>query len=305
MNTRIKRILAIGVLLFVGFSCSDDNPVDENVSVISLDKENANTPFDKYLNEIYTKPYNINFLYRWSDIEADMNYSLVPPKYDKTVQMANLIKYFFLDVYEAVAPKNFLKQYCPKMMLMIGSAGYRNDGSSIVGNAEGGLKITLYDINNLNPHNVNKLFDDYFRTIYHEFSHILHQNIDYPNDFDKISEKEYKSGSWNSAWDGRWPKDKAISALKKGFVSTYASKEPNEDFVELIAEYVTDTEEQWNKLLEDAGDEGKLIINKKISIVKTYLNEVWQIDLDKLRAELQSKAKNLDKVNLDNINKLK
>ncbi len=69
--------------------------------------------------------------------------------------------------------------------------------------------------------------------------------------------------------------------MKKGFVSTYASKEPNEDFVELIAEYVTDTDEKWNKMLESSGDEGKLI--------------------DKLRAALQSKVEKLNELDLDNI----
>ncbi len=305
MNTIIKEILIIGVLLFFGFSCYQDDLIDENISVVDLDNEASHTKFDKYLEAKFTQPYNIDYVYRWNDNEADMNYSLVPPKYDKAIQMANLIKYLFLDVYEAVAPKNFLKQYCPKMILVIGSAGYRTDGSSIAGNADGGLKITLYEINKLNPSNVNKLFDDYFRTLYHEFSHILHQKIDYTNDFDKISEQDYKSGSWMTAWEGRWPKDKDLSALKRGFVSTYASKEPNEDFVELIAHYVTSTEEKWNKTLEKAGTdgaEGKEIILKKMNIVRKYLNEVWKIDIDKLRAELLKQANKLNTIDLNNIN---
>ncbi len=119
MNTIVRKIVAISILLFVGLSCSDDNGIDKNISVISLDKEKSNTQFDKYLAEVYTKPYNIEFLYRWSDTEANMDYSLVPTKHSKAVQMANLIKYLFLDVYDEVAPKNFLKQYCPKMIMLV------------------------------------------------------------------------------------------------------------------------------------------------------------------------------------------
>lgn len=301
MKSILKNIIAVSVLSLLCFSCSDNNEVDKNVSVINMEKENKSKQFDKYLTEIYTKPYNINFLYRWSDTEADMNYSLVPPKEIKAIQMANLIKYLFLDVYDAVAPKNFLKKYCPKMIMLVGSAGYRTDWSSIAGNAEGGLKITLYDINSLNPTKVDKLFDDYFRTMYHEFSHILHQKIDYPNDFDKISQNDYKSGSWQTAWDGKYQKDRELSALKKGFVSTYSSKEPNDDFVETFAEYVISTEERWNKTLEEAGEEGKAILLRKISIIRTYFLEVWQIDIDKLRAELQSKVEGLDKIDLSQI----
>ncbi|WP_406649298.1 substrate import-associated zinc metallohydrolase lipoprotein, partial [Ornithobacterium rhinotracheale] len=107
--------------------------------------------------------------------------------------------------------------------------------------------------------------------------------------------KDYVGDSWNEAWKG------SESSLSKGFISDYSSKEPNEDFVELIAHYVTFTPQKWDETLEKAGAEGKEKLQQKIEIVKNYMNTVWKIDLDRLRNEVLSRATNLDNVDLDKI----
>ena len=47
----------------------------------------------------------------------------------------------------------------------------------VLGTAEGGKKITLYNVNDLNVKKINieKLNNYYFETMHHEFAHILHQ----------------------------------------------------------------------------------------------------------------------------------
>lgn len=281
------------VVLVVAFSSCDDDDPNTDVSVISLEKGEMND-FDKYLEKIFIEPYNIEFLYKWEDVESDMNYQLVPATYENSIKMANLVKYLCLDSFEEVAPDNFLKQYFPKMFMMVGSAAFRNNGTMVLGTAEGGLKITLYNINNLNVTDIEMLYEMYFRVIFHEFSHILHQTKDYSTDFDKISSTEYVGDSWNDAWE-------AGESLTAGFISDYSSKEANEDFVELIAHYITNTEESWAAKLEPAGDSGKAILNQKMTIVKSYMSEVWSIDMDDLREAITSRAAKLDEQDLDNI----
>lgn len=281
------------VMIFILGACSDDNDPNTDISVISLEKGEKND-FDKYLDNIFTEPYNIQFLYKWEDVESDMNYQLVPATYENSVKMANLVKYLCLDSYEEVAPDGFLEKYFPKMFMMVGSAAFRNNGTIVLGTAEGGLKITLYNINNLDVTNIDMLYRMYFRTIFHEFSHILHQTKDYSTDFDKISSTKYVGGSWNDAWDGK-------SSLEAGFISDYASKEANEDFVELIAHYITNTEASWLAKMNSAGASGKPILTQKITIVKSYMKEIWSIDMDDLREAIQTRAAKLDEQDLDNI----
>lgn len=273
-------------------ACQEDD-IDNSKSVITIDGSVENE-FDKYIQHIYTSPYNIKFLYRWEDIESDMNYALVPADYENSIKMANMVKYLCLDAYEAVAPKNFLKRYFPKMIMMVGSPAYNNNNTMVLGTAEGGLKITLYNINNLNVDDTEQLFKYYFRTIFHEFSHILHQTKDYTTDFDRISATEYVGDSWSDAWEKK-------SCLEAGFISDYSSKEANEDFVELIAHYITKDTSTWAEMMDAAGAEGQAIINQKMEIVSSYLQEAWSIDINALRAEVLSRTEKLGEQNLDNI----
>ncbi|RXQ92931.1 hypothetical protein EO244_10660 [Ancylomarina salipaludis] len=298
---KIKYWLLATAMVFAFGACSEDDEPNPNVTVINMDNGEQND-FDKYLEKTFVDTYNINFIYKWEDVESDMQYALVPAKVENSIKMANLIKYLCLDAYEEVAPEGFLKKYFPKMFMMVGSGGYRNNGTMVLGTAEGGLKITLYLINELDVTDVQRLYSHYFRTIFHEFSHILHQTKDYTTDFDKISATDYVGGSWNDAW-----KDEGDETIKqderwsKGFISDYASKETNEDFVELIAHYITNTPESWEAKLVTAGDTGRPILEQKITIVKSYMKDVWKIDMDALRAAIQTRAEKLDEQDLDNI----
>lgn len=283
----------IAIIMVAVGACTEEDGPNPDVSVITVESKTQNA-FDKYLDEIYRKPYNIRFMYKMEDIESDMDYQLVPALYENSITMANLVKYLCLDAYEEVAPDGFLEKYFPKMIMMVGSPAYRNNGTMVLGTAEGGLKITLYNINNLDVTNAAALYEYYFRTIFHEFSHILHQTKDYSTDFDKISATDYVGGSWDDAWASG-------ASLEAGFISDYSSKETDEDFVELIAHYITNTEESWAVKMEAAGENGSAIIGEKMAIVKAYLKQVWDIDIDELRASIQMRGSKLGEQDLDKI----
>ena len=67
---------------------------------------------------------------------------------------------------------------------MIGSPSYNPaSGTETLGYAEGGLKISLMNANHMSIYNIEDLNEKFFKTMHHEFSHILHQTIEYPQDF--------------------------------------------------------------------------------------------------------------------------
>lgn len=304
-KTNLKKAFGISFLismLVVVVACTKDSKPDEEKTVIT--KTVDNSEFGKYLNTNFTDPYNISFLYRWEDVESDMNYTLVPANYENSVKMANLVKYLCLDAYDAVAPNDFLKKYFPKMIMLVGSWSYQNNGTIVLGTAEGGLKITLYGINNLNTDfskstTLPMLYHYYFRTIFHEFSHILHQTTDYSNDFRTITSSDYVGDSWSS------DENTLDQALKKGFISRYSRKETNEDFVELIAHYITYTDAEWNDALTKAakdGAQGAKLINQKMEIIKNYMLQTWEMDLDALKKGISTRAGNIRNIDLTKIN---
>ena len=284
----MKKILRIFALTCVLSACNAD-PLDP-VSVID-DPSGIENSFDKWLYENYTAPYNIRFLYKMKDIESSISYTLSPADYTKSTQMARIVKHLCLEAYDEVTgSKDFVCQYFPKMFHLIGSAAYNSDGTIVLGTAEGGMKITLYMVNDVDVENVEMLNYYYFHTIHHEFAHILHQTKSYPVEFEDLSGIYYVQDSWvyNTAY------------LSQGFVTAYSSKEPNEDFVEVISTYITNTQEYWDSLVESAGEVGGPIIESKLSVCRNYLLKSWGIDIDELRTVIERRSSELGSLGLEN-----
>lgn len=268
-------------------SCSDDNLDKESIFQDSKVKEND---FDKWIYKNYTLPYNINLMYRLQDIESNHDYSLAPADYDNSVILAHIVKYAWLEAYDEVAGVDFTRRFVPKMLHFIGSAAYESNGTMVLGTAEGGLKVTLYLVNSLQL-DKDFLNEYYFKTMHHEFSHILHQTKSYPTEFDLISEANYVNGDWYLVDDSE--------AHQLGFVTPYAMCEPREDIAEVTSIYITKTPAEWQAILDDAGTDGAAIINQKIEIVKKYMESSWGLDMDELRDCVQRRINDVVDGNVD------
>lgn len=281
MKQLIGIFIALATLSL--WSCSEDD-LDPNSIFGGTETGKVPNEFDTWLLDNYTTPYNIEFKYRFEDMESDDEYNLAPADYDKSIALAKFTKYLWLESYEELLGPEFIRTYCPRLMFLVGSPAYNTQGSIVLGTAEGGLKITLYNVNNisLTSINVDQLNYWYFKTMHHEFAHILHQTKEYSTDFNEITPSNYQSTSWVNVSDQE--------ALDMGFVSPYASSETQEDFVEIISIYVTHTAEYWDDLVGSASAEGQGYINQKLEIVKDYMTTTWGIDLDELRDIVQRRS---------------
>ena len=313
MKKNILYVLPLMLLGFVLTACEKDEIKSE--SVITTDSYVQND-FDKWLEANYVNPYNIAFKYRYEEIESDYNYYTVPANMDNAIKMAHILKYLCMETYDEVAGIEFTRANFPKMFYLIGEWEYRNNGSYILGTAEGGKKILLAGINYLNyvlagqwgeKSNVAENLNHYYiKTIHHEFTHILNQTRDFPTSFQEVTGASYVNDSqfsepYNSAY------------LKRGFISAYAQTEPKEDFAEMMAEYVTHTPEWWEAQLEAADtmweedpeqtQTGRVLIEQKLDIVRAYMFETWNIDMDELRNCILTRQANLvsGKIDLDDI----
>ena len=288
---KISKYIAMAVAVFAFIAC-EERPLDKDSQVI--DSKTEQNDFDKWLVTNYVNAYNIDFKYRMEMNESQMSYWLVPAEYNKSIVMAKLVRHLCLEAYDEITgSKEFIRTHFPKMIHLIGSAAYKNNGTMVLGEAEGGLKITLYMINDLML-NVDYLNHYYFKTMHHEFAHILHQKKPYSTDFNLISGSDYVTDAWSDTWKGD------ADAQKNGFISEYASKEANEDFVELIAVYVTSTAAEWNTVIKNAGD-GAAIINAKFDIVYNYMLNTWGINLDELREVVQRRQSEIETLDLENL----
>ena len=247
-TTKYILSFALAALALLGMnSCSKDKLGDTIFPDVSqeLDPNSYTYQLDKWLQDNFLKVYNLDFRYKMQDVGTDMNYNLVPAAYDKSVDLAVLTKYLWFDTYKEVVNSEFLKQYGPRIIHLIGSPAYSpQTGTMILGLAEGGIKVSLYRVNTLDPDDFEQLNEYYFKTMHHEFGHILHQTKPYPTTFAPISNGHYDAANWQDRHEG------VCASL--GFTSNYASSEVREDFAETVANYITKTDEQWEQLLKDA-----------------------------------------------------
>lgn len=288
---KIKIFLMLLLLLATAWSCKEDDLSSESIFKESTAEQ---TDFDRWLLSNYTYPYNITFKYKMQDIESNRDYQLAPATVEKSIATAKLVKYLWIETYDEIAGIDFTRKYIPKVIHLIGSGGYNSTGSVVLGTASQGMKITLYDINGMDVKNLDALRNGYFKTMYHEFAHILHQNKNYSVDFEAISHNDYVSDDWSASTET------LALAYSKGFVSRYARKEPNEDFVETLAYFVVLGQANWDGILAAAGPAGADIINAKFDIVKDYLSVSWGIDIYELRRIFERRLASLDQLDLVN-----
>jgi len=231
-------------------ACSEDKLDSHSIFNTESPERDA---FDTWLLLNYVVPYNIQFNYKYIDKESDNTYNLIPAEYDKCVAMAKLTKYLWIDSYNELLGEAFIKTYCPRMIQLIGSKAYNSQGSVVLGTAEGGLKITLYNVNELNANSpdIDFLNTWFFKTMHHEFAHILHQTKNYSTDFNLIS-TDYQGPSWLNL-----ESDEVANTM--GFITRYASFSPDEDFVEIISNYITHDAGYWENVLNNGGALGEKV----------------------------------------------
>jgi len=328
----LSGLMLAGSLTLV--SCQDDKLSAESVLTGSLTGGEApENAFDQWLEQNFLLPYNIRFKYRYEDIETDISYYNVPADFWGAVQMAHLLKYICIDSYDEVAGIDFTRRNFPKEFYCVGTWEFKNNGSYVLATAAGSKKVLLGGLNYMEDFktDIQKLTKNYFKTIHHEFTHILNQSKDIPTAFRFITGTSYVADSWSE-----YPYNRG--ALARGYISNYAQEEYTEDFAEMMAIYICYPPERWEEWMTqeqyygyaksdvnrteiclgcaDDGisfEEGKSYttswsgssteyiltrkgvtdresIESKLLIIRQYMQDYWNIDIDELRACIQRRS---------------
>ena len=293
----IYSSLLVAVLIGGGCTvaaCSDDAPKGPSIFPNTQVERNA---FDKWLVQNYANPYNIRFAYRLRDIDTETNYNVSPADSAKATKLAIIFKYLWLDAYAEVAGADFVKANAPRTIIAIGSPGINAQGLQTAASAEGGYTVRVYRVNDLDQtilENQDQLTEYYFHTIHHEFTHILNQKKPYPVAYDQISKAAYLGSEWI--------RKKDPEALRAGFISPYSMENPGEDIAELQSYYITTTPQKWEEKLNKAGKSGRAIIEQKLDILRGYLKNSWNIDIDQLRDAVLRRTHQVSSLDLNQLN---
>ena len=139
----------------------------------------------------------------------------------------------------------------------------------------------------------------------------MNQTLFIPADFQLVSGKDYLGDMWSED-----PYNKEY--LQRGFITDYSQHSYQEDFAEMLSEYVTNDANTWNDRMEKADKAAKEkaektgektttmpseLINSKLDIIRRYMKESFNIDIDALRESVQRRQADIfaGKVDLTDI----
>ena len=247
---KILYIMSAAALLLTLASCGKDDDFTESIfdtTTPVVDPNQSTYEFDQWLYDNFGKPYNVEIQYKFNLPASDYSFQLAPAEYKRSQLLAHFIKYLFYDVYTKYAGEDFMKQYGPRIFHFIGSSGYSpRTGTEVLGLASGGVKITLYNVNEMKAYTEDLTYDAKdietinercFHTMHHEFSHIMHQTKTYPVTFGQVTSGTYDPIDWHER--------DSVSTHQMGYVTHYASSATYEDFVETLSCIITDNDYRW------------------------------------------------------------
>lgn len=282
------KIYLLILALAVFASCKKEDDLGDVSSIPGLGGDSWEpTEIDNYIKDTFTIPFNVTAKYKYDQGELDFDKTLTPPREEKIKPVLSTIKKVWIDNYVAEAGKAFMQTYIPKFFVLVGSANWNTDGTITLGTAEGGRRIVLYVLNDFRIKGMTGYVPSdsinikmMFHTIEHEFGHIMHQTVLYPQEFKRISVGDYTS-NWNNIADS--------TANEKGFISAYAQSAPDEDFVEMISIMLTEGKARYDAFVNNIKSaEARYKLRQKEAIVVNYFKDVWKINFTSLQTRTRN-----------------
>lgn len=279
MKWRILFLLPLTLGLL--FSCQKQEELD--VSYFDYRGDNwEKGALDEWLYQHFVVPYNIEVKYRFDRNELALNRVLVPPREDRVIPVMETINQTWIEPYIAEAGEAFIERLSPKQFVLVGSPEFNTDGTITLGTAEGGRKVVLYVLNDFEKSD-EAAVKQMLHTIHHEFAHILHQTVMYPEEYKRIS----------TGYTASWSDYSLNDARSRGFISEYARSSPDEDFVEVISFMLIEGKKGFDAIVNSAPADAQVIFRRKEKVVEQYFQEAWNIDIYKLQARTEAAIKAL------------
>lgn len=277
MKRNLIKILSIFFLAVMVVSCKKEKELNADLSTINIDEPIANTALDQWLKTTFLDEYNIDVVYRYNRFLHGNDKDIAAVKIDKIKpQMENVLEGFILP-YRKIAGETFIKKLVPKQFVLYGSPSYNTDGSAIAATASAGRNITMYNVNNFDVNNAAVNFEK-LRVIHHEFTHTLNQIVPMPADFQTITKSTYLA-TWTTTPDA--------TARANGYVTSYASSSPGEDFAETVAYLLVNGQAWYDLRAAGAGTVGKAALKAKEASVVQYFTVNLGVDFRALQREIQ------------------
>jgi substrate import-associated zinc metallohydrolase lipoprotein len=278
-----KNIAFIACLLLIFAACKKTENLNVQQPVGLGGEVVASTTIDKWIMDSLTTPYNITALYRWDPWTASLYKTVTPADESRVIPLFSALKRVWINPYnEETGSEMFMKKYSPKQFVLIGSVEY-DYYSVTLGQAEGGNNIVFFDVNQNYDKNPITSIKRVIHTAHHEFAHILHQTVMYPQDFKGTSSKLGLPG-----YTATWFNVSDADAFNQGYATAYSRSGPDDDFVEMVATMLTEGRPKWEEMKANTNATARQALQQKEDFVVTYYRQVWNIDFYSLQTRVQN-----------------
>ncbi|WP_293312986.1 substrate import-associated zinc metallohydrolase lipoprotein [Pedobacter sp. UBA5917] len=280
----MKKIFLFLVLLIVTLvSCKKEKPLNVDITKSNLDTYTKGK-LDKWLDDNFLNPYNIEVLYRFDRFQASIDKEIAPVLEDNVQPIMEGVSAVFIKPYLEITNKAFLLPILPKEIALFGTGEY-SDEQITLGTADAGRQINLYEVNQYDRNSYTSVMGTpgrpaAFHTMHHEFTHILNQNIPVPPGYEEIS-----SNYIGSAWVGAG--NSAATAKGLGFITRYARNNKNEDFAEMTSTLLVEGQDFFEAYVVSADAVAAAKLRKKEQVVVDYFKTAFGIDFRALQAKVR------------------
>ena len=267
----------IVAMAFVYAGCNTNETL--NSKSVLTPENTAKTELDAYIYDNFQKPYNVTVTYRWEATDFELNKFLYPPTQSKVKPLLEIMKKVWISPYEQVAGANFIKEVAPRQISLVGGYNVNESGTITLGFADSGMKITLFNVDQLDAKNHNQM-RQYFHTIQHEYCHIINQKKPFDVAYGKLTPADYTANWYNVS---------TTDANNKGFITPYAMANEIEDFAEVTSAMLSMSKADFDAKVNAISDaKGKAFIRQKEAFVVEYFKREWNIDIYKLQEVIES-----------------
>ena len=234
MKEIVKTWLAVTAMMVLA-ACVEDDSVSPGTNLPAVPPER--TDLDVWIKDNYTDSYNIEVIYKWRGSLTDESRYLYPPHVDSVRSALEVVKRVWIDQYTSIGGENFVKNIAPRQIVLIGGINRNTSGTITLGLAEGGKRITLFNVDLLERTERASMVR-FMQTVQHEYAHILNQTKPFAPSYGEITPEGYTS-SWFDATDE--------GSREEGFITAYARAVPGEDFAEMVSEMLTRSRASWDE----------------------------------------------------------
>lgn len=279
---KINKLVVFGGLFLTFLSCShEDQPTTTRLDFEEPVKEDL----DIWIAENFANPYNINVQYKWNQNALDNTRYLSPPTLDKVKPAMEIVKKVWIDSYSIAGGADFVKIIAPREFVLVGGLNLNTNGTTTLGLAEGGQRISLFEVDNLDKKS-RKDVTTFIHTVQHEYVHILNQT--------KPFDEQVWSKITPSGYTSSWYTESEANSRELGFITSYARLNIYEDFAETVSAILVHSKSEYAAILEGVRNPvAKRALQQKEALVVQYYRDAFNIDFYALRDEAQKNTEAL------------